>query len=206
MKHRRLRLVTAAVALCATLEAIAQRPPRRPPPTPPTPPTAAPQLPPGSTFDPNEVISVAVNQADGMLRRMRVFVFLAPPNDDSFGVGRLGPGRRLWALLPSCRARNDVDNREPCPVERVVIEAVGRGNVSGTDPQNLDPRADDSRRAQGFVVGEGVPRVRIKVIGSNARVRYEAVVEAERLVDLQPPQGAPQNGRFEFDLTQYPAR
>lgn len=204
MSHRRpIRSLAAAMVLCATTEALAQRQGRTPR-TPPAP--VAPQIPPNSTFDPNEVISVDVTQVDGMLRRMRVYVLQAAPNDDSYGLARLGPGRRFWALLPSCRERNDEDSREPCPVERVVLEAVGRGNVSGTDPQNLDPRAADSRRAQGFVVADGTPRVRIKVIGSNARVRYEAVVEAPRLADLQPPQGAAQNGRFEFDLTQYPAR
>ena len=205
MTHRRtLRTSVAALVLLATFEAAAQRRNRQR--TPPTPPPAAPQIPPNSTFDPNEVISVDVTQVDGMLRRMRVFVFQAPAADESFGVARLGPGRRFWALLPSCREHNDVDSRDPCPVERVVIEAVGRGNVSGTDPQNLDPRATDSRRVQSFVVADNAPRVRIKVIGANARVRYEAVVEGERLGDLSRPQGAPANGRFEFDLTQYPAR
>lgn len=204
MMHRRpLRSLIAAMVLCATTEALAQRHSRTPR-TPPAP--VAPQIPPNSTFDPNEVISVDVSQVNGMLRRMRVYLFQATTGDDSYGLAALGPGQRFWALLPSCRERNDEDNREPCPVERVVLEAVGRGNVSGNSPQNLDPRAPDPRRAQGFVVAPGTTRVRIKVVGANARVRYEAVVEAERLVDLSPPQGAVQNGRFEFDFTQYPAR
>ena len=204
MIHRRsLRSLTAALVLCATTEALAQRHARTPR-TPPAP--VAPQIPANSTFDPNEVISVDVTQVDGMLRRMRVYLLLAANGDGSYGLANLGPGRRFWAVLPSCRERNDVDSREPCPVERVVLEAVGRGNVTSGDPQNLDLRAPDSRRAQGFVVAEGTTRVRIKVVGPNARVRYEAVVEAARLVDLQPPQGAVANGRFEFDLTQYPAR
>lgn len=204
IQRRTLRGSLTAMILCATVEAAAQRRQRRDPPPPPPP--AQPQIPPGSTFDPNEVISVDVTQVDGMLRRMRVYLFQAAPNDTSFGVGGMGAGRRLWALLPSCRERNDIDSRDPCPVQRVVIEAVGRGNVSAGDPINLDPRADDSRRAQGYVIAEGTTRVRIKVITATATVRYEAVVEAARLADLQPPQGAAQNGRFVFDFTQYPAR
>lgn len=189
--------------LCASVEALAQRRHRRPAPPPPP---AQPQIPPNSTFDPNEVISVDVTRVNGMLRMMRVYLFQAPPNDTSFGVAGLGAGRRLWALLPSCQERNTIDSRDPCPVQRVVIEAVGRGNVSGTDPMNLDPRAPDSRRAQGFVVAEGTTRVRIKVITAAATVRYEAVVEAERLADLMLPHGAAGAGAFEFDFLQYPAR
>lgn len=201
--RRSLRATLTAMILCASVEAVAQRRRRRPQPPPPP---VQPQIPPGSTFDPNEVISVDVTRVNGMLRMMRVYLFQAPPNDTSFGVGGLGSGRRLWSLLPSCQERNTIDNRNPCPVQRVVIEAVGRGNVSVTNPQNLDPRAEDSRRAQGYVVAEGTTRVRVKVISADATVRYEAVVEAERLADLMLPQGTPNPAGFRFDFLQYPAR
>lgn len=164
---------------------------------------AAPQ--PRPNLDLAEVIPVPVSAVDGMLRRMRVFLFTAPPASTAFGIGALGQGRRIWALLPSCRTVNHDDDREPCPVDRVTVEAVIRGNVNAGTPTFIGGVAD-GRRVQSFVVEPGAPRVRLRVLGPANRVRYEAVVEADRLVDLGLPEGTAAPGGFTFDLTRYPAR
>lgn len=156
-------------------------------------------------LDLNEVIPVPVSAVDGMLRRMRVFLFVAPAGTGAYGLGTLGRGRRLWALLPSCRTTNPDDDREPCPVDRVTVEAVMRGNVNAGTPTFLGGSAD-ARRVQSFVVEDSAPRVRLRVLGPANRVRYEAVVESERLADLPAPEGAPGGDGFNFDLTRYPAR
>lgn len=157
------------------------------------------------TLDLNEVIPVPVSAVDGMLRRMRVFLFTAPAGSSAYGLGTLGAGRRLWALLPSCRTHNPDDDRDPCPVDRVTVEAVMRGNVNAGTPTFLGGSAD-ARRVQSFVVEASAPRVRLRVLGPANRVRYEAVVEAERLADLAPPEGTPGGDGFAFDLARYPAR
>lgn len=164
---------------------------------------AAPQARPN--LDLGEVIPVPVSAVDGMLRRMRVYLFTVPPTSSAYGVGALGQGRRIWALLPSCRTTNPDDDREPCPVDRVTVEAVIRGNVNAGTPTFLGGQAD-ARRVQSFVVDPAAPRVRLRVLGSANRVRYEAVVEAERLPDLALPEGAASADGFSFDLTRYPAR
>ncbi|MDB4929745.1 MAG: hypothetical protein JWM10_2229 [Myxococcaceae bacterium] len=156
-------------------------------------------------LDLGEVIPVPVSAVDGMMRRMRVFLFTAPPTSGAFGIGALGRGRRIWALLPSCRTTNPDDDREPCPVDRVTVEAVMRGNVNAGTPTFLGGQAD-GRRVQSFVVEDSAPRVRVRVLGPANRVRYEAVVEADRLADLPPPEGAATPAGFDFDLTRYPAR
>lgn len=175
------------------------------PPTPGAVPDAGPVIPRGSNFDPNEVIPVPVASVDGMLRRMRVYLFVAPSGSQAFGGARAAGGQRLWALLPSCRPTNPDDNRDPCPVDRLVVEAVGSGNVTASDPSTLGTNPD-ARRVQWYSVGEGVPRVRVKLFAPGARLRYEAVMDAARLVDLPVPQGSDQGSTFAFDFTQYPAR
>ncbi|MBL8605543.1 MAG: hypothetical protein JNK72_26665 [Myxococcales bacterium] len=168
-------------------------------------PDAGPVIPVGSNFNPDEVIPVPVASVDGMLRQMRVYLFLAPNGSGAFGGANLPAGRRVWALLPSCRATNPDDNRDPCPVDRVAIEAVGRGSATGTDPTGLTA-APDTRRVQVFSVNEVAPRVRVKLFAPGGRVRYEAVVDATRLVDLTVPEGTDPGQGFAFDLTRYPAR
>jgi len=210
--------LAAALSLGASTSAWAQRrshPPRRPTPTaarpgsvavaPPTVATteATPQARP--TLDLGEVIPVPVSAVDGMLRRMRVYLVIAPPGSTAFGIGALGQGRRIWAVLPSCRTTNPDDDREPCPVDRLTLEAVIRGNVNSGTPTFLGGVAD-ARRVQSFVVEQSAPRVRLRVLGPGDRVRYEAVVEADRLADLQPPEGASSADGFTLDLSRYPAR
>ncbi len=211
-------LVAALALLPASAEAQRHRSRRRSPapPTstppggpvavaPPTTATTEPTPATRTTLDLNEVIPVPVSAVDGMLRRMRVFLFAAPTGATAYGLSSLGQGRRLWALLPSCRTTNPDDDREPCPVDRLTVEAVMRGNVNAGTPTFLGGSAD-ARRVQSFVVEANAPRVRLRVLGPSNRVRYEAVVEAERLADLAPPEGAPGGDGFAFDLTRYPSR
>lgn len=162
-------------------------------------PSAAPRL------DTAETIPVPVSAVDGMLRRMRVYMLLPPNGVDAYGLRALGAGRRLWVLLPTCRTSDPDDPRDPCPVERASLEAIGMGNVSSGTP-TFTNGTQDSRRVQSFVIANNVPRVRIKVWGTNNHLRYEAVIETERLVDLPYPLGAPSVNGFDFDYTQYPAR
>jgi hypothetical protein len=153
-----------------------------------------------------ETISVPVTDVDHMMRQMRVWLFTPPAGASGYGVGA-GTGRRVWALLPSCRHANPDDPRPPCPVDRVIIEPVpsGQVSVSSNDPVGLQPN-EGSRRVQGFTVPTGVPRVRVKIMGLNNVVRYDAVVDASNLGELPAPQGSPTANGFNFDLTQYPAR
>jgi hypothetical protein len=202
--------VGVAALLCLSAAAAQRRRPRRArtPHTAVVPPAVAPVGPAPAaspTLDLGEVIPVPVSAVDGMLRRMRVFVFIAPSTSSAFGLGALGQGRRLWALLPSCRATNPDDDREPCPVDRVTVEAVIRGNVNAGTPTFLGGVAD-GRRVQSFVVEASAPRVRLRVLGPSNTVRYEAVVESDRLADLSAPEGSPTPDGFDFDLTRYPAR
>ncbi len=214
-----MRRVAVMMFLCAgaldVTGALAQPQPRpRPRPMGPgpvlvAPPTVAPSTgaanQPRPTFDPADVIPVPVAAVDGMLRQMRVYLLLPPAGTMAFPVGRGALGRRVWALLPSCQAHNPHDHRHPCAVDRIAFEAVGSGDVAGSDPTLLGT-GPESRRVQSFLVGDTVPRVRIKVFGQNAHLRYEAVIEASRLVDLPPPQGAATATGYDFDFTQFPAR
>ncbi len=155
-----------------------------------------------------ELISVPVADIDRMMRQMRVWLFNPPAGASGFGLSQMGAGRRLWVLLPSCRQPNPDDPRDPCPVDRVIIEAVGAeggASVNGMDPVGVAP-SSESRRVQSFVVPAGVPRVRVKLMALRAQVRYEAVVDADRLVELPAPVGNSGPGGFSFDLSQYPAR
>lgn len=155
-----------------------------------------------------ELISVPVADIDRMMRQMRVWLFTPPASSTSFGLAGAGSGRRVWALLPSCRQRQQDDPRDPCPVDRVIFEAVGSEggvSVSNLDPVGLAPGAE-SRRVQSFVVPAGVPRVRVRLMALNAQVRYEAVVDADRLAELPAPTGTDSLSGFRFELAQYPAR
>jgi hypothetical protein len=153
-----------------------------------------------------ELISVPVADIDRMLRQMRVWLFNPPASATGYGLGQLGSGQRLWALLPSCRPPNPDDPRDPCAVDRVVLEAVGSNlGVQSLDPVGLTT-APDARRVQSFVIPSGVARVRIKVMALRAQVRYEAVVDVPRLAELPAPAGSPAGDRFNFDLSGYPAR
>jgi len=152
-----------------------------------------------------ELISVSVAEADTHLRQMRVYLFTPPAGATAYGLASLGDGARVWALLPSCRPPNPDDPRDPCPIDRVVFEAEGGGSVHAMDPRGLAPGAE-SRRVQSFAVPSGIRRVHIKVMGLQARVRYEATVDVERLVDLVAPQGSATTDGFAFELARYPAR
>jgi hypothetical protein len=188
----------AALSAQAQPRTPARRPPRR------AADAGAPTAPPSSGA---ELISVPVADIDTMLRQMRVWLFNPPPGATGYGLSPRPDARGLWALLPSCRPRQADDPRDPCPIDRVVIEAVGDGGASVTnmDPLGVAPGAE-SRRVQSFVVPASVGRVRVRIMGLNNAVRYEAVVNADRLVELPAPAGNATPGGFSFTLAQYPAR
>lgn len=199
---RTTRSTLLAMMLLSAAGADAQRRPRRPPRH--APDAGAPAAPPTATAP--ELVSVPVAEAETALRQIRVYLFTPPAGATGYGLGQLGPGTaRVWALLPSCRPPNPDDPRDPCPIDRVIMEAVGGGTVHSMDPQGLAPGAE-SRRVQSFSIPEGTRRVNIKVMGLQARVRYEATVEVERLSDLVAPQGSATPNGFAFDLARYPAR
>src|SRR3954470_21425724 len=52
------------------------------------------------------VQTIPLAEANTMLLRQRVFLFTPPVGSQAYGIDRLGPGYRVWALLPSCRAPN----------------------------------------------------------------------------------------------------
>lgn len=207
MKSPRALAIVSVLLLAG--EALAQRRPRRAPRRPPAVSAdagAAPSPAPPPAPSAPELISVPIADVDRMLRQMRVWLFTPPAGSTAYGLGQLGAGSsRVWALLPSCRAPDPVDPRDPCPVDRITMEAEGGGSVHAMDPVGLAPGAD-ARRVQSFVVPPGVRRIHIRVMGLRAAMRYEATVDVERLVDLPPPTGSPTATGFAFDLARYPSR
>lgn len=211
MERMKARWALATAALLTAAEAAAQARPRQPRRHARTPPAAdannngVAAAPSGSA----EHISVPVADVDRMMRQMRVWLFAPPAGATAYGLGQLGAGTRVWALLPSCRTGQDPhDPRDPCPVDRVVVQA--EGPASGPQAQSMDPvglaPGAESRRVQSFVIPANVARVHIRLMGLNNRVRYEALVDVARLTDLPSPAGAPSAGGFTFDLSQYPSR
>ncbi|MDP3274953.1 MAG: hypothetical protein Q8Q09_07125 [Deltaproteobacteria bacterium] len=193
------RFAAAMIAVLATSmvgdQALAQRRGRRPPVRPPVvqPVVEAPR-----------VIPLPVLEVYSMFQRQRVWLFTPPAGTTAFGLGG-ATGDRVWALLPSCRAPNPDDPRDPCPVGRVTIEvATGTGQVSTLGPTDV-VSAPNSRRVQGFVIPATVEIVRIKLLRNDGTVRYEAVVHRNGLANLPAPEGQPAGERFRFDLTRYPA-
>ncbi len=189
--NRRIH-VMASIALVSALAggaALAQR--GRVPATPPP--------------DQSRLITIPCVEAGHMLNRMRVWIFSPPAGATAYGLGGLGEGRRLWALLPGCREPNPDDPRDQCPVGRVTIEiAGGGGQVAATEPQTVSSNPG-SRRVQSFVVPTSAQAVRIKVQRRDGAVRYEAAVEAGQLYNFPAPQGAPGENGFAFELSAYPS-
>jgi hypothetical protein len=154
----------------------------------------------------SRVITIPVVEAANMMQRQRVYLFTAPAGNSAFGIGTLGEGHRVWALLPSCRPANPDDPRDPCPVGHLAIEVVGGGGeVHANEPQPLGT-APDARRVQSFVVPAGIEQIRIKILRRDEHVRYEAAVDAGQLGNLPVPEGHPRGpDTFAFDLPRYPS-
>ena len=154
---------------------------------------------------PARVIAIPVGEAANMLQQMRVWVFTPPAGASAYGLGGLGDGQRIWALLPSCRQANPDDPRDPCPISHVAIELItGTGDIHGTDPQPISTQS--TRRVQSFVVPSSAGQVRVKLVRQDNGVRYEAAVWASQLVQLPAPEGQPTSEGFGFDLARYPSR
>lgn len=189
-----LALCLAAGALGADANAQRRRPPRRPVVV--TPVVAPPE---------NRTIAIPVVEASAMFQRMRVWLFAPPAGATAFGINTLGPGDRVWALLPSCRAPNPDDPRDPCPIGRVVIEVVtGTGQVQTVGPTDV-VTAPNARRVQSFVIPTTADVIRIKLMRNDGTLRYEAAVHREQLHNLPAPEGAARGSTYAFDLTRYPA-
>jgi len=155
--------------------------------------------------DQSRTITIPCVEACNMLQHMRVWLFTPPPGSTAYGLGGLGEGRRVWALLPGCRQPNPDDPRDPCPVGNVSLEVgSGSGQVASTEPQNVtsDP---NSRRVQSFVVPNSVESVRIRVHRHDGGVRYEAAVEAAQMRNFPEPQGSPSGSGYNFELSAYPS-
>jgi hypothetical protein len=153
------------------------------------------------------VIAIPVVEASAMMQRQRVYLFTAPAGSSAYGIGMMGEGHRVWALLPSCRTPNPDDPRDPCPVGRVVMEVIaGSGTVASNEPQTIG-NAPDARRVQSFVVPNTVEQLRIKILRhSDEHVRYEAAVDAVQLGNLPAPQGQPHGpDAYVIALAHYPA-
>jgi hypothetical protein len=163
----------------------------------------APVLAPGGNE--HRFIAIPVVEASSMFQRQRVWLFTPPAGSTAFGINTLGPGDRVWALLPSCRAPNPDDPRDPCPVGRVTIEVLtGSGQVQSVGPVDV-VSAPNARRVMSFVIPTSADVIRMKILRNDGTMRYEAAVHREQLVNLPAPEGRAQGNTFVFDLARYPA-
>jgi hypothetical protein len=156
----------------------------------------------------SRTITIPVVEAAAMAQRQRVFLFTPPPGSSAYGIGVLGSGRRVWALLPSCRQPNPDDPRDPCPVGHVSMEVPGGGpnsRVNAGEPQTIGT-SPDARRVQSFVVPTEVQTIRVKIHRRDGAVRWEAAIDATQLGTLPTPEGTPRGpDAFAFNLQRYPA-
>jgi hypothetical protein len=153
----------------------------------------------------SRTIAIPVAEASSMLQHMRVWLFTPPAGSTAFGLDSLGQGDRIWALLPSCRAPNPDDPRDPCPVGRVTIEVLtGSGQVQTYGPVDVVPQPN-ARRVQSFVIPPTAEIIRIKLLRNDGTLRYEAAVHRQQLGNLPAPEGTARGNSFSFDLTRYPA-
>lgn len=188
-------IVATAMTTVQTMPAHAQRRGRRPPATPP-----ATQ----PVVEERRTIPIPAMDAYSMFQRQRVWIFTPPAGATQFGIGGLGQGARVWALLPSCQHSRD-DGRDPCPVDRVAIEVItGNGNVQSVGPTELGT-TPGGRRVMSFVVPLSVEICRLKILKTDGTVRYEAAVHTAALENLPNPEGRAQGTSWAFDMTRYPA-
>jgi hypothetical protein len=166
--------------------------PHRPPPTPAAvAPPATPELVPQ---DPSE--------AAGTLRRFRIYLVRAPASSTAFGA--LGPGPQLWFVLPSCRPPQPDDPRDFCPIERLEVTAVHGTVRPGAMTTVMD--GEIPRRVQAFAVAPGADILRVRLIGLDGAVRFEAALPVSGLGSLALPAGRATPTGFDIDFAAYPAR
>lgn len=189
---RRGFLVSALLlALPLSADALPPRRPAAPPATPPPP--VVPEL-----------VAQDVTDLTAMLRRMRIYMLHAGRGANAFGA--LGEGEQLWFVLPSCRPNDPNDlRRNACPIERLEVTAVGGGAVNAGQMTTV-MHGEVPRRVQAFVVADGTPMLRVRLIGPNGSTRFEGVIRMSQVNDLPVPVGARRVDGFALDFAEYPAR
>ena len=151
-----------------------------------------------------ETVPVGASELVGTLRRMRIYVFLAPADSAAFGAGSLGEGQRLWFLLPSCRASSSDDPHDRCVIDHLQVDALRGGSVRVGAVQTV-MAGDIPRRVQAVVVPPRYDLLRIRLLTPAGATRYEAVVRADQLRDLEAPAGRATADGFAFEFDRYPA-
>lgn len=200
-------MLFGALALAVPAEAVPRvpvtaAPVRRAPPRRPVrhvpPPPAAPVAPPEP-----EVVPTSAADLQNTLRRLRIYVMAAP--DGARAFGNLGAGTQLWILLPSCRPQDPNDPRDACPIDRLEVTSVRGGGVRAGVMTTV-MAGETPRRVQAFVVEDGTPMVRIRLITPQGAINYEGVIESSQIRYLPAPVGVDRDDRFVFDFSGYPAR
>jgi hypothetical protein len=161
-------------------------------------PVAQPATPP-----PPQVVAVEAADLQNTLRRLRIYVMNAP--DGARAFGNLGAGPQMWMLLPSCRTSLVDDPRDPCPIERLAVDAVGPGGVQ-VGAMTTVMSGDTPRRVLAFVVAPSTELVRLRLITPQGVLHYEGAVRVDQLLRLPAPVGRDRDDGFAFDFAVYPAR
>ena len=130
------------------------------------------------------------------LRPQYSFVFL----------GDVGEGEQLWFVLPSCRAVSPEDERrDPCPIDRLEVSAVGGGAVRvGRMTTTLD--GEVPRRVQAVAVEAGTRIVRVRMVTPSGNTRFDGVIRVADFGELPVPVGARTATGFALDFREYPGR
>ncbi len=180
------------VALLAAIPTTARaNPPASPPPT-----SAPPSEP--------EIVPQEIADFRSMLRRLRIYLLHAGRGTRHFGD--LGDGEQLWFVLPSCRAVSAEDERrDPCPIDRLEVSAVGSGAVRvGRMTTVLD--GEVPRRVQSVVVATGTRTIRVRMVTPLGNTRFDGVIRVADFGELPVPVGAPTATGFALDFREYPGR
>jgi hypothetical protein len=163
-----------------------------------------PAVPPAPTPTAPELVPQEIADFRSMLRRLRIYLLHAGQGTRHFGD--LGDGEQLWFVLPSCRtvAAED-ERRDPCPIDRLEVSAVGGGAVRvGRMTTVLD--GEVPRRVQAVVVERGVRVIRVRMVTPLGNTRFDGVIRVADLGELPVPVGAPTATGFALDFREYPGR
>lgn len=151
-----------------------------------------------------ELVPQEIADFRSMLRRLRIYLLHAGRGTRHFGD--LGDGEQLWFVLPSCRAvAAEDERRDPCPIDRLEVSAVGGGAVRvGRMTTVLD--GEVPRRVQAVVVEAGTRVVRVRMVTPSGNTRFDGVIRVSDFGELPVPVGAPSATGFALDFREYPGR